>query len=142
MLALYSLLLLFSSIPGSFGFPADEKTCSRVCTAQDLTSLSLKYGKYCGVGYSGCEGEPPCDAYDRCCKRHDKCVGSSGISESDLACHDVFKKCLAKAEAKGEASFSNDVDVSALVKTMSQGMDLASMFAGMMKKPSRGEEDM
>lgn len=135
-------LLLSAAFTASQGFPADEKTCSRVCVAKELTGLSLKYGKYCGVGYSGCNGEAPCDAYDRCCKRHDKCVGSSGISESDLECHAVFKQCLATAESKGEASFSNDVDVSALVKTMSQGMDLASMFAGMMKKPSRGGEDM
>lgn len=34
----------------------------------------LRYGKYCGILYSGCPGEPPCDALDACCMHHDNCV--------------------------------------------------------------------
>ena len=34
----------------------------------------LRYGKYCGILYSGCPGEQPCDALDACCMHHDNCV--------------------------------------------------------------------
>lgn len=34
----------------------------------------LRYGKYCGLLYSGCPGEKPCDGLDACCMYHDKCV--------------------------------------------------------------------
>jgi hypothetical protein len=36
----------------------------------------LRYGKYCGVMYTGCPGEKPCDAFDACCMVHDACVTS------------------------------------------------------------------
>ena len=36
----------------------------------------LWYGKYCGIGYTGCPGEKPCDGLDACCKDHDACIGS------------------------------------------------------------------
>jgi hypothetical protein len=34
----------------------------------------MRYGKYCGILYSGCPGEKPCDALDACCMIHDNCV--------------------------------------------------------------------
>ena len=34
----------------------------------------MRYGKYCGVSYTGCPGEAPCDALDACCAAHDACV--------------------------------------------------------------------
>jgi hypothetical protein len=34
----------------------------------------LRYGKYCGLLYSGCPGEKPCDGLDACCMNHDACV--------------------------------------------------------------------
>jgi len=40
--------------------------------------MGIKYGKYCGVGYSGCPGEKPCDDIDACCMAHDDCVGKFG----------------------------------------------------------------
>jgi len=30
----------------------------------------LRYGKYCGLLYSGCPGEKPCDGLDACCLKH------------------------------------------------------------------------
>ena len=44
-----------------------------------LTAIGIRYGKYCGVGWSGCPGEKPCDDLDACCKVHDDCVGQKGI---------------------------------------------------------------
>lgn len=39
--------------------------------------FTLRYGKYCGIGYTGCAGEAPCDGIDQCCLTHDHCIGSS-----------------------------------------------------------------
>ncbi len=38
--------------------------------------FDLRYGKYCGIGYTGCSGAVPCDGLDRCCMVHDRCIGS------------------------------------------------------------------
>ncbi len=38
--------------------------------------FDLRYGKYCGVGYTGCPGAVPCDGLDSCCMVHDQCIGS------------------------------------------------------------------
>ena len=40
--------------------------------------MSIRYGKYCGVGHGGCEGEKPCDALDACCEKHDTCAMKFG----------------------------------------------------------------
>ena len=34
----------------------------------------MRYSKYCGVSYTGCPGESPCDVIDACCMLHDACV--------------------------------------------------------------------
>lgn len=43
-------------------------------------AIGIRYGKYCGVGWSGCPGEKPCDDLDACCKIHDDCVEKNGTS--------------------------------------------------------------
>ncbi|XVF88689.1 hypothetical protein PTKIN_Ptkin19aG0070400 [Pterospermum kingtungense] len=52
--------------------------CSRTCVAENCNSVGIRYGKYCGVGWSGCPGEKPCDDLDACCKIHDECVEKKG----------------------------------------------------------------
>uniref|UniRef100_A0A453IG73 Uncharacterized protein n=1 Tax=Aegilops tauschii subsp. strangulata TaxID=200361 RepID=A0A453IG73_AEGTS len=42
----------------------------------------LRYGKYCGILYSGCPGEKPCDALDACCMVHDHCVAANNSTIS------------------------------------------------------------
>lgn len=42
-------------------------------------AIGIRYGKYCGVGWTGCPGEKPCDDLDACCKIHDECVEKNGI---------------------------------------------------------------
>ncbi|KAG9453113.1 hypothetical protein H6P81_006017 [Aristolochia fimbriata] len=40
-----------------------------------LKAFGIRYGKYCGVGWTDCPGEKPCDDdLDACCKTHDECV--------------------------------------------------------------------
>ncbi|KAK4396940.1 Phospholipase A2-beta [Sesamum angolense] len=48
--------------------------CSKTCVAENCDTIGIRYGKYCGVGWSGCPGEKPCDDLDACCKIHDECV--------------------------------------------------------------------
>jgi len=43
-----------------------------------VSVLGIRYGKYCGIGYFGCPGEPPCDDLDDCCMTHDNCVDLKG----------------------------------------------------------------
>lgn len=43
-----------------------------------FSAIGIRYGKYCGVGWSGCPGEKPCDDLDACCKIHDECVEKNG----------------------------------------------------------------
>ncbi|KAG8060505.1 hypothetical protein GUJ93_ZPchr0002g24063 [Zizania palustris] len=52
--------------------------CSRSCAALNCDSVGIRYGKYCGVGWSGCDGEEPCDDLDACCRDHDHCVDKKG----------------------------------------------------------------
>ncbi|KAL2501044.1 putative phospholipase A2-like protein 1 [Forsythia ovata] len=42
--------------------------------SQCVTTVRIRYGKYCGVGWTGCLGEDPCDDLDAFCKIHDECV--------------------------------------------------------------------
>lgn len=48
-------------------------------------AIGIKYGKYCGVGWSGCPGEKPCDDLDACCQVHDECVEKKGKTDILLA---------------------------------------------------------
>ena len=49
----------------------------------------LRYGKYCGILYSGCPGEKPCDA---CCMVHDHCVDTHNSRLSQL-CRFISSPC-------------------------------------------------
>jgi secretory phospholipase A2 len=47
----------------------------------------LRYGKYCGLLYSGCPGEKPCDGLDACCMKHDQCVT---VKNSEFSLHKIY----------------------------------------------------
>ncbi|KAG8099565.1 hypothetical protein GUJ93_ZPchr0013g35621 [Zizania palustris] len=74
-----SLAALFGAPPPA-GPPSaadDDNTatrCSRTCESEYCVGTYaqaplMRYGKYCGVSYTGCPGEHPCDALDACCNR-------------------------------------------------------------------------
>jgi hypothetical protein len=46
----------------------------------DDAAVGIRYGKFCGVRWSGCEGEEPCDDLDACCRDHDNCVEKKGTT--------------------------------------------------------------
>jgi len=81
----------------SRGVRVEEGTLERVqvATCSDRCKCTRagmnQYGRYCGLGYTGCPGTPPCDDLDECCKVHDDCVGLYG--KTDCACHRNLTIC-------------------------------------------------
>ncbi|KAL8236452.1 hypothetical protein R6Q59_017533 [Mikania micrantha] len=92
-----------------------------------IIALGIRYGKYCGVGWTGCPGEKPCDELDACCQIHDKCVEEKGMT--NVKCHEKFKRCIKKVQKSGKAGFSIDCPYDTAVPTMQQGMDMAILFS-------------
>ncbi|XP_077211054.1 putative phospholipase A2 homolog 1 [Tasmannia lanceolata] len=124
--SIFLLLLLVAECPTkSHSKPQIE--CSKVCVAENCNSVGIRYGKFCGVGWSGCGGEKPCDELDACCKIHDECVEKKGLT--NVKCHEKFKICIKKVQKSGKIGFSKDCPYEIAVPTMTQGMDLAILFS-------------
>ncbi|GLJ18013.1 hypothetical protein SUGI_0317560 [Cryptomeria japonica] len=80
--------------------------CSRQCqSAFCSVPPLLKYGKYCGVGYTGCPGEVPCDGLDGCCQAHDFCVQQKNDDLLSQSCNNSLLDCLAVFKATGAPGF-------------------------------------
>ncbi|XP_065859459.1 probable phospholipase A2 homolog 1 [Euphorbia lathyris] len=101
--------------------------CSKTCIVENCNTIGIKYGKYCGVGWSGCPGEKPCDDLDACCKIHDECVEKKGLT--NIKCHEKFKNCIRKVKKTGKVGFSEICPYEIAMPTMIQGMDMAIMFS-------------
>ncbi|CAG7900480.1 unnamed protein product [Brassica rapa] len=107
--------------------------CTRTCIAQNCDTLSIRYGKYCGIGHSGCPGEEPCDDLDACCMVHDSCVGAKGMT--NISCHKKFQKCVnrlsksIKQSKNKKVGFSKQCPYSVVIPTVNQGMDIGIMFS-------------
>ncbi|XP_042397660.1 phospholipase A2-alpha-like [Zingiber officinale] len=87
------------------------RQCSRTCESQHCTVLPfLRYGKYCGILYTGCPGEKPCDALDACCMVHDDCIGSKNNDYLDEECNGQMVECIEKVKASGagQATFKGN----------------------------------
>ncbi|PHT42853.1 Phospholipase A2-gamma, partial [Capsicum baccatum] len=97
---------ILTTLVSLFFFPVAESTnnsqvrCSKTCVAENCHSLGIRYGKYCGVGWSGCPGEKPCDDLDACCKIHDECIEKNGMT--NVKCHEKFKRCIKKVQKSGK----------------------------------------
>ncbi|PIN03100.1 Phospholipase A(2) [Handroanthus impetiginosus] len=101
--------------------------CSKTCVAENCNTIGIRYGKYCGVGWTGCPGEKPCDDLDACCKIHDECVEKKGMT--NIKCHEKFKRCIKKVHKSGKEGFSESCPYDTAVPTMVQGMDMAILFS-------------
>ncbi|XP_021751033.1 probable phospholipase A2 homolog 1 [Chenopodium quinoa] len=125
----FTLFLLFSLLIVAADSAANNSKiqCSKRCIALNCDNVGIKYGKYCGVGYSGCPGEKPCDDVDACCQIHDDCVDKHGMT--NIKCHEKFKRCIKKAQKSGKAGFSKDCPYNVVVHTMVQGMDMAILMS-------------
>ncbi|GFY98431.1 phospholipase A2 family protein [Actinidia rufa] len=101
--------------------------CSKTCVAENCNSVGIRYGKYCGVGWTGCPGEKPCDDLDACCQIHDECVEKKGLVS--VKCHQKFKSCIKKVHKSGKVGFSRECPYDTAVPTMVQGMDMAILLS-------------
>nr|DAD48939.1 TPA_asm: hypothetical protein HUJ06_018876 [Nelumbo nucifera] len=101
--------------------------CSKTCVADNCNSVGIRYGKFCGVGWTGCPGEKPCDDLDACCKTHDECVEKKGLMS--VKCHEKFKSCIKRVQKSGKIGFSRQCPYEIAMPTMIQGMDMAILFS-------------
>ncbi|KAI9191380.1 hypothetical protein LWI28_007767 [Acer negundo] len=111
---IFFFLIVFSDCANN----DSQVKCSRTCVAQNCNSVGIRYGKYCGVGWTGCPGEKPCDDLDACCKIHDECVEKKGLT--NVRCHEKFKTCIKKVQKSGNVGFSHDCPYDRAVPTMVQ----------------------
>ncbi|KAF3781118.1 Phospholipase A2-alpha [Nymphaea thermarum] len=82
--------------------------CSRTCeSAFCSVPPFLRYGKYCGLLYTGCPGEPPCDGLDACCQKHDACVQAKQ-SYLDSECNKALLRCLKRFRKSRRKTFKGN----------------------------------
>ncbi|KAG6386614.1 hypothetical protein SASPL_151782 [Salvia splendens] len=144
--------------PGLSLFKECSKTCeSMFCDAAPF----LRYGKYCGLLYTGCPGEKPCDRLDTCCMNHDQCISKMGskffnfvnylfdklikdrlfhliIVDDYLSqqCNKEFLKCVDSFKKSRAPSFKdNTCDVDDVIKSINNAMKAAIVAGRVFGKP-------
>ncbi|KAB2079840.1 hypothetical protein ERO13_A05G028500v2 [Gossypium hirsutum] len=127
LVAAFAFIFVFLIVFADSVTNDSQVKCSRTCIAENCNSVGIRYGKYCGVGWSGCPGEKPCDDLDACCKIHDECVEKKGLI--NVKCHEKFKSCIKKVQKSGKVGFSRNCPVEMAVPTMMQGMDMAILLS-------------
>ncbi|XP_011621207.1 phospholipase A2-alpha isoform X2 [Amborella trichopoda] len=113
-----------------------RRECSSVCES-DYCSVPplLRYGKYCGLGYSGCPGEGPCDGLDACCQTHDNCVQAKNDYLSQ-ECNQEFLDCISEFRASGRPSFEgNKCDVQEVIDVIYVVIEAALLAGRALHKP-------
>ncbi|KAH7849959.1 hypothetical protein Vadar_025667 [Vaccinium darrowii] len=115
LLSFYFVVLNFSftsvhalniGIQASSDLPL-SKECSRECESEFCqVAPFLRYGKYCGLLYSGCPGEKPCDGIDSCCMKHDDCIQSKNNDYLSTECNQGFLNCIATFKRSGGKAFN------------------------------------
>ncbi|KAL6001542.1 Phospholipase A2-alpha, partial [Asimina triloba] len=96
----------------------------------------LRYGKYCGLLYSGCPGEEPCDGLDACCLKHDACVQAKDNDYLSQECNQGFLDCIADFRASGSPTFEgNKCAVGEVVDVISVVIEAAVLAGRLLHKP-------
>ncbi|CAN6547559.1 unnamed protein product [Malus baccata var. baccata] len=136
-----SIVLLLSN-HNVFSLPMNSKNlqskdCSRECESEFCTVPPfLKYGKYCGLLYSGCPGEQPCDGLDACCMKHDNCVQSKNNDYLSSECSQTFLNCMAEFKNKRGKTFKgNKCHVEDVVEVITLVMEAALVAGRYLHKP-------
>lgn len=96
----------------------------------------LRYGKYCGLLYSGCPGERPCDGLDDCCMRHDICIQLDHNDYLSEKCNQGFLDCMDRFKKSGAKSFKgNKCDSSKVIDVISVVIEAALLAGRVLHKP-------
>lgn len=147
VIALYSLIALNSS--GVFVSALNlgihspgvsiqvSKGCSRKCeSAFCSVPPLLRYGKYCGLLYSGCPGEKPCDGLDACCMTHDACVQARNNDYLSRECSQKFINCVERFKSAGAHTFKgNSCDPEEVINLIKVVMEAALHAGKVFHKP-------
>ncbi|KFK35558.1 hypothetical protein AALP_AA4G006600 [Arabis alpina] len=114
-----------------------SKECSRKCESQFCSVPPfLRYGKYCGLLYSGCPGERPCDGLDSCCMKHDACVQSKNNDYLSQECSQKFINCMNSFRDTKQPTFKgNKCDAEQVINVLSVVMEAALIAGKVFKKP-------
>ncbi|XP_059636922.1 phospholipase A2-alpha [Cornus florida] len=142
----FSLFVLyFSSISTHalyVGLHADanlslSKECSRKCESEFCkVPPFLRYGKYCGLLYSGCPGEKPCDGLDACCMKHDACIQAKNNDYLSQECSQKLINCTSNFKSAGGQSFKgNKCSVDDVIDVITVVMDAALLAGRYLHKP-------
>ncbi|KAH7655853.1 Phospholipase A(2) protein [Dioscorea alata] len=92
-----------------FDHSAVSMHCSRRCESEHcLLPPFLRYGKYCGVLYTGCPGEEPCDGLDECCKVHDACIQDNQNDYLNKECNENLLNCISEFRDSGAKTFQGN----------------------------------
>ncbi|KAJ4713920.1 Phospholipase A2 family protein [Melia azedarach] len=114
-----------------------SKECSRKCES-DFCSVPpfLRYGKYCGLLYSGCPGEKPCDGLDACCMKHDACVQAKNNDYLSQECSQNFINCMENFKKEGRQTFKgNTCQVDEVIDVIHVVMEAALLAGRVFHKP-------
>ncbi|KAL1204626.1 Phospholipase A2-alpha [Cardamine amara subsp. amara] len=114
-----------------------SKECSRKCESEFCSVPPfLRYGKYCGLLYSGCPGERPCDSLDACCMNHDACVQSKNNDYLSQECSQKFINCMNNFSQKKQPTFKgNKCDADEVIDVISVVMEAALIAGRVLHKP-------
>ncbi|CAN0901300.1 Phospholipase A2-alpha [Linum grandiflorum] len=114
-----------------------SKECSRKCeSAFCAVPPLLRYGKYCGLLYSGCPGEIPCDGLDSCCMKHDLCVQSKNNDYLSAECSEKLVNCMKNFIKSGAHSFKGSTcEATDVIDVISVVMDAALLAGRYLHRP-------
>ncbi|MQM04438.1 hypothetical protein Taro_037235 [Colocasia esculenta] len=96
----------------------------------------LRYGKFCGILYSGCPGEKPCDGLDACCQIHDACVQSKHDDYLSQECNRNFLNCMKRFKSSRRPTFKgNKCSVVEVVDVISFFIEAALLAGRALHRP-------
>ncbi|XP_065852078.1 phospholipase A2-alpha [Euphorbia lathyris] len=116
---------------------AVSKECSRKCESEFCSVPPfLRYGKYCGLLYSGCPGEKPCDGLDACCMKHDACVQAKNNDYLSQECSQNFINCMTKFKNTNGVTFKGNMcQADQVIEVISIVMEAALLAGRYLHKP-------
>ncbi|KAG2558119.1 probable phospholipase A2 homolog 2 isoform X2 [Panicum virgatum] len=112
--------------------------CSRTCESEHCAAAPLmRYGKYCGVSYTGCPGEAPCDALDACCAAHDACVQATDDDYLNTWCNQSLLDCVAAARPAAAATTfeGNQCNATEVADEIASVVEAAVYAKGILHRP-------
>uniref|UniRef100_A0A7N1A2Z0 phospholipase A2 n=1 Tax=Kalanchoe fedtschenkoi TaxID=63787 RepID=A0A7N1A2Z0_KALFE len=114
-----------------------SEECSRKCESDFcFVPPFLRYGKYCGLRYSGCPGERPCDGLDACCMNHDACVQSKNNGYLSQECSKKLLRCMQSFKRSGAHSFEGSTcDSDQVIDVISVAIKAALLAGRFLHKP-------